>query len=102
MKKNNKSSFGIIHKVEWFEIKIDEIKFVKYIKKVINLLASNNIPDSASSCSFCEYRKKETKINGVGDLPEFQVVKINKKWVKIYQKKPVPLWLRNLGRNLKK
>jgi len=59
MKKNNISSFGIMHKVEWFEIKIDENKFVKYVKKVINLLSSDNIPNSESSCSFCEYRKKD-------------------------------------------
>ena len=58
MKINNISSFGIMHKVEWFEIKIDENKFVKYVKKVINFIDSVNIPDS-SSCSFCEYRKKE-------------------------------------------
>ena len=51
MKKNNISSFGIMHKVEWFEIKIDKNKFVKYVKKVINFLGSDNIPDT-SSCSF--------------------------------------------------
>jgi hypothetical protein len=59
MKRNDISSFGIMHKVEWFEIKIDENKFVEYVKKVINLLGSDNMPDSESSCSFCEYRKKE-------------------------------------------
>ena len=33
MKINNILSFGIIHKVEWFERKIDENKFIKYVKQ---------------------------------------------------------------------
>ena len=39
MKKNNSTSFGIMHKVEWFEIKINE-KFINYVKEVIDLLGS--------------------------------------------------------------
>ena len=58
MKINNISSFGIMHKVEWLERKIDENKFVKYVKKVINFLSSVKILDSSSS-SFCEYLKKK-------------------------------------------
>ena len=58
MKINNISSLGIMHKVEWLERKIDENKFVKYVKKVINFLGSVRILDS-SSCSFCEYCKKK-------------------------------------------
>ncbi len=61
MKKNKLTSFGIMHKVEWFEIEIDEKKFINYVRKVIDLLGSDRVPESDSStpCSFCEYRKKD-------------------------------------------
>ena len=48
-------SFGIMHKVEWFEIKINEKKFVNYVTKVIDLLSSDKIPISEQGCSFCDY-----------------------------------------------
>ena len=59
MKKNKLASFGIMHKVEWFEIEIDEKKFINYVKKVINLLGSDEIPESISPCAFCAYRKEK-------------------------------------------
>ncbi len=59
MIKVSESSQGIVHKAQWFEIPIDEDSFVSYVKKVVKVLSSENIPDSAESCQFCDYRKKE-------------------------------------------
>jgi len=65
MKKNNSTSFGIMHKVEWFEIKINEKKFINYVKEVIDLLGSDKVPESdpSSPCLDCEFRMNiENKI----------------------------------------
>lgn len=59
MIKTSESSQGIIHKTQWFEIPIDEDNFVSYVKKVVKLLSSQDIPHSAESCQFCEYRKND-------------------------------------------
>ncbi len=59
MEKDNSNSFGIFHKVNWFEIKINEKKFIDYVKKIIDLLNLDKIPESGSSCSFCEYRNNK-------------------------------------------
>ena len=59
MKKNESMSFGIMHKVEWFEIKINEKKFVNYVTKVVDLLSSDKIPISEQGCSFCDYRNQD-------------------------------------------
>ena len=59
MIKTSESSQGIIHKTQWFEIPIDEDNFVSYVKKVVKLLSSQDIPHSAESCQFCDYRKND-------------------------------------------
>ena len=59
MIKTSESSLGIIHKTQWFEIPIDEDNFVSYVKKVVKLLSSQDIPHSAESCQFCDYRKND-------------------------------------------
>lgn len=59
MIKTSESSQGIIHKTQWFEIPIDEDNFVSYVKKVVKLLSLQDIPHSAESCQFCEYRKND-------------------------------------------
>ena len=59
MIKTSESSQGIIHKAQWFEIPIDEDNFVSYVKKVVKLLSSQDIPHSAESCQFCDYRKND-------------------------------------------
>ena len=59
MIKTSESSQGIIHKTQWFEIPIDEDNFVSYVKKVVKLLSSQDIPHSVESCQFCDYRKND-------------------------------------------
>ena len=58
MTKKHESAFGIIHKTQWLEVPINEDGFIQYVKEVTTVLASDNIPNSALSCPFCEYRKE--------------------------------------------
>ena len=56
MTKSSNDTYNILHNAKWFEVPIDDQKFLKYVEKVVSVLAQPGLPDSSSNCNFCKYR----------------------------------------------
>ena len=46
----------LIYNAKWFEIPIDDHKFLTYVEKVASVLAQSILPEASSKCNFCKYR----------------------------------------------
>ena len=56
MTKSSNDTYNILHNAKWFEVPIDDQKFLRYVEKVVSILAQPGLPDSSSNCNFCKYR----------------------------------------------
>ena len=56
MTKSDSNAYNILHNAKWFEVPIDDEKFLRYVKKVTTVLAQTSLPESNQDCKFCKYR----------------------------------------------